>query len=296
MINDQVDFQDALKKTIKDGSIGSNTLGEAISKLAKKTEGLSNEQIDELGYTRQQIDELDKLNKSIQNGSVNLDDFVKKMAVNSGRENLIEALRNSLNGLMEILKPIVEGFREIFPAVTAEQLYAFTEKLKELTSQFHITDETALNIKNTFKGVFAIFSLVGQALKAIIPAIFPVTSGFGKMLGSVLNVTGSWGEWLSKLDETAKKTNFFGNIVSKVSETIKTNFDKAKTNVVLFLDKFKEFTEKMKVKFGIPGMELFINLIDRVKSRFETVKDGTKSVASGFKDFFQSIAYSKIFD
>ena len=299
MINDQVDFQDALKKTIKDGSIGSNTLGEAISKLAKKTEGLSEEQLDELGYTRQQVDELDKLNESIQNGSVNLDEFVKKMAVNSGRENLIEALRNSLNGLLEILKPIGEGFREIFPAITAEQLYAFTEKLKELTSQFHITDETALNIKNTFKGVFAIFSLVGQALKAIIPAIFPITSGFGKMLGSVLDITGSWGEWLSKVDETAKKTNFFAKAIGGMVSGITNLFDNTKETIGAFLSGFLQdldkLKEKLNINFDLPGVEIFSSLLQRMHDRMAEVMHSSETLRNAVNDAFNSMVSSAAF-
>ena len=146
----------------------------SLQKLTDKTAGLSDEQLDELGYTRKQIDSLEELNKKVQNGTISMDEFAKKMTMSSGRENLIEALRNSLNGLLEIIKPISEAFEEIFPPMTAEQLYKITEYIKELTSNFHLSDETSTDLKNTFKGLFAVLDIGGQAISAIFNAIKPL--------------------------------------------------------------------------------------------------------------------------
>ena len=56
---------------------------------------------------------------------------VRKILKPSGRENIIESLRNSLNALLRILKPIRESFYEIFPPTTSKQLYETTENIKE---------------------------------------------------------------------------------------------------------------------------------------------------------------------
>ena len=84
MINDNVSFQDALTETLKDGH-SSETLTKALSTLTSKTAGLSDEQIKERGYTRAQIDSLESLNESVQNGTISMDEFAQKMMRTSGR-------------------------------------------------------------------------------------------------------------------------------------------------------------------------------------------------------------------
>ena len=93
----------------------------------------------------------------------------------SGRENLIEALTNSFNGLMNIIKPIKEAWREIFPAMQSEELYNITVRIKEMTAKFEeFTDKYAPKIKSTFKGMFAVIDIGVTFIKDLV-------GGFGKL-------------------------------------------------------------------------------------------------------------------
>ena len=51
-----------------------------------------------------------------------------------GRTAIIDSLKNTFEGLESILKPIHEAFKDIFPPITAKQLYSFSVGLKKLTS------------------------------------------------------------------------------------------------------------------------------------------------------------------
>lgn len=261
MINDDVSFQDVMKKTFSEGTLDSSTLVTALQKLTDKTAGLSDEQLDELGYTRKQIDSLEELNKKVQNGTISMDEFAKKMSMSSGRENLIEALRNSLNGLLEIIKPISEAFEEIFPPMTAEQLYKITEYIKELTSNFHLSDETARNLKNTFKGLFAVLDIGGQAISAIFNAIKPLFGYLGEFGNGLLGVTGPLGEYLVSLDETIRKTDSFNEAFKKVGEFFKPVVDKVKGAVDNIKEAFASFKDV--------DLSPIDNLTGRVQARFE---------------------------
>jgi hypothetical protein len=215
-IDDMIKKDGSFTETLKRGWLTSDIMSESLNNLTKKTQGLSDEKLTDLGYTRQQIDALDTFNKSVQNGSVSLDDFAKKMTMKSGRENLIEALRNSLNGLLEIIKPIKEAWRDVFPAYTGEQLYALTEKIKNFTAQFKLSGEQSENLKRTFKGLFAILDIGKQAFTAIAKGVIEVIKYFAPAGNGVLSFTGSIGDLLVSLDNAIKKSDAFNNILGTI--------------------------------------------------------------------------------
>ena len=100
-----------------------------------------------------------------------------------GRTALIEAVRNAFEGVLSIIKPVKEAFREVFPPMTGEQLYNLTVGLQELTEKFKMGEETANNLKRTFKGVFALFDIGLQGVKALV-------GGFADLIGYVMEFSG----------------------------------------------------------------------------------------------------------
>lgn len=98
-----------------------------------------------------------------------------------GRTALIEACKNAFEGVLSIIKPVKEAFREIFPPMTAQQLYNITDALRKLTSHLKLSDENSKNLKRTFKGLFAILDIVKQAYVAIIRTLSPLLNGAGEL-------------------------------------------------------------------------------------------------------------------
>jgi tape measure domain-containing protein len=194
-----------------------------------------------------------------------------------GRTMMIEAVKNVFEGLVSVVKPVREAFHEIFPPMTGKQLADITERVRDLTAKFKMGEESSKNLKNTFKGVFAVLDIVGQAFKA-------VAGGVGELIGlflpagnGVLSLTGSFGEYLVKLDETVKKTDVFGKAVSTVVDIVKTAITFVKTAG----EKVKEFGKAAGEKFDFPGFELFHAFLERVHDRMAQIGDGAGKMKSG---------------
>lgn len=194
-----------------------------------------------------------------------------------GRTMMIEAVKNVFEGLVSVAKPVREAFNEIFPPMTGKQLAEITERIRDLTAKFKMGEESSKNLKNTFKGVFAVLDIVGQAFKA-------VAGGVGELIGlflpagnGVLSLTGSFGEYLVKLDETVKKTDIFGKAVSTVVDIVKTVITFVKTAG----EKVKEFGKAAGEKFDFPGFELFHSFLERVHDRMAQIGDGAGKMKSG---------------
>lgn len=194
-----------------------------------------------------------------------------------GRTMMIEAVKNVFEGLVSVAKPVREAFNEIFPPMTGKQLAEITERIRDLTAKFKMGEESSKNLKNTFKGVFAVLDIVGQAFKA-------VAGGVGELIGlflpagnGVLSLTGSFGEYLVKLDETVKKTDIFGKAVSTVVDIVKTVITFVKTAG----EKVKEFGKTAGEKFDFPGFELFHSFLERVHDRMAQIGDGAGKMKSG---------------
>ena len=194
-----------------------------------------------------------------------------------GRTMMIEAVKNVFEGLVSVAKPVREAFNEIFPPMTGKQLAEITERIRDLTAKFKMGEESSKNLKNTFKGVFAVLDIVGQAFKA-------VAGGIGELIGlflpagnGVLSLTGSFGEYLVKLDETVKKTDVFGKAVSTVVDIVKTVITFVKTAG----EKVKEFGKAAGEKFDFPGFELFHSFLERVHDRMAQIGDGAGKMKSG---------------
>lgn len=212
-----------------------------------------------------------------------------------GRDDLIEAAKNSFGGLLDVVQPIQEAFREIFPPITAQQLKELTERLKEITSHFRLSAEASENLKNTFKGLFAIVDIVGQAFSAVLSAVSPLLGGFTKLSGGILGVTGSWGEWLVKLDESIRKNNTFGKAIETVISWLKKASDSVKDFVfdIPGIDKvknaFKELVEYLRQNFKMPGLELVHSLLERIQTRLGHIGSGAQTMANAVGKAFKAI-------
>lgn len=281
IIEDAGSFEDALHE----GWLTSDILAESLEALTTKTAGLSDEELANAGYTKAQLEALKELNESVKDGGIDLDEYTEKITRLSGRENLIQAFWNTWNAVfgdgeeyLGVLGTIKEAFRDIFPATTVDQLYNFTVKLKELTEKFKMSDETTKNLKNTFKGLFSILSIVKQAFSAIWRVLSPVRDGMKSIRSGILGVTGGMGEWLSKLDETIKENDIFYKALKKVADVIG-----------LVVNAIKGFITSAKEKFDLPGFEGARTVFENIKERLAGIKSGAETAKNVISDALSAI-------
>ena len=204
-----------------------------------------------------------------------------------GRKALIDSVHNAFDGLTSVAKPISQAFREIFPATTSAQLVGFTKGLKEVTSNLKLGETDARNLKNTFKGLFALLDIGKQGFGAIVKSILPLTDGIGSLGSGILRITGTMGEWLVSVDEAAKKGDVFNAAIQKVHDFITPKFETVKEHIEGVVNAVKTFTE---IHFGVPDASDLISLSDKLKTRAkpfekigETAKAGLSLLVTGLK-------------
>ena len=190
----------------------------------------------------------------------------------SGRTKLVEAFWNAWNGVMNIISMVKESFREIFPATTAEQLLNITESVRDLTNRFEhlfklpdryedalkkgLIDESEMSkieatkkriddLSKTLRGVFAILDIVKQGFMAfaqlgvrLVKSLFPVGD-------SILDITGSFGEWAEGLRNSIIEGDHFGKMVEKLGPYV----DKTGSVIIWVLDKIRIAFEKVRTVF-----------------------------------------------
>ena len=223
-----------------------------------------------------------------------------------GRDTLIDALRKALEGLKSILKPIGEAFREIFPAKTGQQLYDLTVKFRDFAAKLKINDETAQKLKDTFKGVFAVFSIAKQIVGGVIGVILDLIGTVSKSSGGFLSLTAGIGRFISGIDSALKNgdqlTKFF-DVLSAVLQTpikllqgigtfittIFGGFDTRAANVV------NGSFERMGQKLG-PLETLFYAvrdaigyLADRIKSAYGVFKPFVDAIQNSLSAIWQAL-------
>lgn len=219
-------------------------------------------------------------------------ELLENWKVLGGRTALIDSIRNAFEGVMSIVKPIKEAFREIFPPMTAEKLMGFTEGLKNLTAKLKIGETTSENLKRTFKGLFAVVDIVKQAFGAVFNAVGSLLGGVGELGGGVLGVTASFGDWLVKLRDAIKSSDIFNRILKGVVDVVK-----AAAGGV------KSFYNFIKEKLIFPGLELFQNLLGKTGDRMSglvgiasKMKDGIIAAFDAIGSFLESCSFFKMLE
>ena len=197
-----------------------------------------------------------------------------------GRKDLIDALKNAFDGLLSVIKPIGEAFKEIFPSLKVEQLVGFTEGLKKLTENFKLSEEASNNLKRTFKGIFAVLDILKTAFFAVVKAIAPLFGHVVDLGGGILGVTAAIGDWLVKLSEAIKQSDIFNTVMQGIAKFVD-----------MAIESVKNFISVLKEKIAIPGLEMIGAFFERTGTRAHSFENTVKSI---FESMGKAIDSSKI--
>ena len=273
LVADSESFSDALKQGLTDGVVSSETLTQAVHNLREKMTGMSQEERKAAGYTAEMIEQIEALDKGLQNGSVSMEEFTEKILRPSGRENLIQAVWNAAKGLVSVITPIKDAFREIFPPATADQLYSLTETLRSFSERLTLSEETADKLGRTFKGLFSVLDLVRQGALAIFNALAPLGSGAGSLADGILTITAGIGDFLVGINEAAKQGEFFGMVAQTVASALE-----------FVVSGIERLTGFLADAFAAPGLESFQALLGRIQTRIGGVSDAADTMDSALEN------------
>ncbi len=162
----------------------------------------------------------DNLGPIIDKMSDTRNDLLKAWVEGGGRDDLLEGLANVWKALLALAKPIGEAFSSIFDAITPDDLIGATEAFKNFTSGLIVGEETAAKLKRTFSGVFAIFSIAGQIIGAVVSAFLRLFGAIAPAGAGILDFTAGIGDFLVSVDAALKKSNAFGAAFDWIGEKV----------------------------------------------------------------------------
>lgn len=196
-----------------------------------------------------------------------------------GRTAIIDSLKNTFEGLESILKPVHEAFKDIFPPITAKQLYSFSVGLKKLTSHLKISDTTANNLKETFKGVFSLFDIGISAITSFGKGIISVLGSFAGIEGGILGVTAELGKGVTGFRNYIKEIGLFENITGGVSNIL-----------ISFINGIKTFSKAILDQFNVKD---FSNIFESIAN---IVSGGIKNISDIMQNLIKTFSSSDLID
>ena len=172
----------------------------------------------------------DGFNKIMQPSTDARNSMLKFWNEHGGRSAIIEGLTNVVESFGKVLRGIGMAWEMVFPPMTGQKLVDLSNKFKDLTEKFKITDQTAGKIGAVFKGFLDTVVMVKDGIVSLIKGISPIKEIFTGMGSSILDAASKVGKFFSGLRESATKVGFFENISTSLS-TVFTSI----ANVVLNL-------------------------------------------------------------
>lgn len=308
-VDDMIKANGSFEESLKEGWLSADIMAESLQNLVDTTAGCSREQLEEMGLTEDQAAAFAELNERVKEGSLNLEDYAAKMGQMSGRENIIEAFRNSWEALSSVISTVKGALSDVFPPMTADTIYNITERIREMSESFKNTAQTIAGMesfRNTFRGLFAVVDIVAQAISAVIGGVKQLISPMGQLGEGILGITGSFGEWLYNLDQTIKTEGIFKTAVQNVVDFLKGVPDKIRevfqsiTGITIsdafdkIIEKFQSFREAIRNFFdGLKGdsdnAKSATDSVEKAFSPLGTLFDGLKRLFDGMVSVFKSL-------
>ena len=186
------------------------------------------------------------INKSAEARNNMLEGWAK----GGGREMAIQSFKNAFEGLLSVINPVKEAFREVFPRTTSKQLLEITKRIQEFTKKMKLSEDQQKKLKSAFKGLFSVIDIGVTFIKKFIGGIAELIGHVSGAGDSILDVAGNLGDLLSGFRDNIKESDVFGKAIDKVVGFLKNG-----------IDKVKEFYGILKEKIHFPSMDDFLNLM-----------------------------------
>ena len=139
-----------------------------------------------------------------------------------GRTELIKGLSNVFESLGKVLSTVGNAFRKVFPPTTSQQLMDITKAFASFTESLIPSESTLNKIGRVAEGVFSVFDIGVQAVKAVGEAISTAfgSDSMGGLLDNLLDIAAGFGDWLVGLDKSIKQFGVFEGAAKKVGTSV----------------------------------------------------------------------------
>lgn len=193
---------------------------------------LSDAQLKSLGLTDDQIQAYKALAEEAHKSGTSLNEMIQNMSEPSGRQLLIESIKNTLTGILAIAKSVKIAFKKTF-STGAKPIKSFLTSLYKLTDAFANVGYYTNELIRTFSGLFSLFGIVGDIAGGILKFAL---QELGKVVnidaGNILGFTASIGDNIVAFRKWMKENNVIQSSLEKIRDAI--------ANAWTYLGEFKD--------------------------------------------------------
>lgn len=232
---------------------------------------LSNAELESMGYTEEQAEALRNLAKEAEETGSSIYELIERLQKPSGRELLIDSLRNALGTIVDIVTIVKDSMSQIFPPKTEEDWYKLIEYIHKATKTIRNFFEEESNVDKltrSFKGLFAIVDIISTLFGGAFKIGLEILKGVLKEFDiNILDATASIGDMLVKLRDWVDEHSIVNKIVEKTVPII-----------VNFIKKIQNLSQEGKILNNI--YKDIVTFMKAAKESFNEWVEGLKEADS----------------
>ncbi len=210
-------------------------LTEAQGENAVSLENLTDEKLKDLGLTEAEIAAYRELERQAKETGKPISELIESLETRSGRDLLIDSVKNFGSALTSIAGAAGKAWREIFDPIKPESLYTVIDSFEEFTAgikEFWKNADNLGKLTRVFKGLFAAIDIIGTISGGAIKFVFNVISevlnlldadilGAAANIGDAVVALRDWIDECTGLKDAAKSVAKF---VVSAAEAVKSWF------------------------------------------------------------------------
>lgn len=200
-----------------------------------------------------------------------------------------QTAKNIWETVKTIFSSIYSAFEDIFPPQKSavQIIYEIARGIKNLSKNIReFVEGNAEKLQSIFRGIFSVFDIFRQLLIAIISPFTGLKDTAGGLAQGILDVSASFGDWLTNLDKYIKENDVFGKAVQNVIDFF-TELRNGIDSVVTALTgkNLGEIWELIKTNAGEAGK----SIADFFGSFKSSDSDDAESTTSGLAAIFEKL-------
>ncbi len=270
---------------------------------------LSESEMEAIGFTREQINTLQMLSSQADQTGTDINLLIQQMSrPMSGRELLWNGITNIIEGVAKAIANISDAWKSVFQIDMAGMLYKLLQGFYKFSEVINISDETANNLYNTFRGLFSILKLVSTIITGVLKGAFTVLKTlFSSAHIDILKYTGYVGDLIARFVEFVTSANGVTTVLNILKNAFTFVIEKAQqlwqwfSNLEVVQKLVAKATEFINDKIEILKMlfgdtwKLLENFYNRIKAMDFSDGFHLSDIVTILKDFKKNVV-GEIFD
>lgn len=199
-------------------------LTEAQGEHADSLEDITDEKLKDLGLTEAEIAAYRELERQAKETGKPISELIESLETRSGRDLLIDSVKNFGSALTNIASAAGKAWREIFDPIKPESLYNVIDSFEEFTAGIKEFWENTKNLENltrVFKGLFAAIDIIGTITGGAIKFVFNVIKEVLSLLDAdILGAAANIGDAIVALRDWIDECTGLADAAKSVAEFI----------------------------------------------------------------------------